>query len=500
MTPPPAASTAADTREFPALIARSLGRVKLGSLQSVVGALLRPHAWFRLRFAVDLVIVGLAAGAAMVASPLHVSHPNLFFAAGFVPLVLVMLHARPSPDDRLPGSLLDTALHVLGVVSLATMFALAIDSLTGNSHPIGMALRLWLFAAVYLCLARAVLLSLRRHAVRAPGLATPTLIVGAGIVGSHLVRRLTVDPNYGLRPVGLIDSNPLHHNGNGRSASDPVPVLGTPDDLFDAIEQTGARHVILAFLTEPDHVLVQKVRECHRRGVQVSLVPRLYESINERATLNHVGGMPLVGLRPTNPRGWEFAVKHALDRSVALFALIALAPTMLLIALAVRLSSSGPVLFRQRRVGRDGRAFDLLKFRTMREAKDPDEFELADGIAPGGVEGDDRRTAVGRLLRGASLDELPQFINVLRGEMSLVGPRPERPEFVERFSLEVARYDDRHRVKSGITGWAQVSGLRGQTSIADRVEWDNYYIQNWSLRLDLRILAMTFAEIVRFRG
>jgi lipopolysaccharide/colanic/teichoic acid biosynthesis glycosyltransferase len=170
-----------------------------------------------------------------------------------------------------------------------------------------------------------------------------------------------------------------------------------------------------------------------------------------------------------------------------------------LIGLGVRLSSPGPVLFRQRRVGRDGRPFDLLKFRTMVDAADEDRFELLEGCAPGGVEGIDRRTPFGRWLRGTSLDELPQFINVLRGDMSLVGPRPERPEFVERFATEVSRYQNRHRVRAGITGWAQVHGLRGQTSIDDRVEWDNYYIQNWSLRLDLRILALTVAEILRFR-
>jgi lipopolysaccharide/colanic/teichoic acid biosynthesis glycosyltransferase len=163
-------------------------------------------------------------------------------------------------------------------------------------------------------------------------------------------------------------------------------------------------------------------------------------------------------------------------------------------------SSPGPVLFRQRRVGRDGRAFDLLKFRTMREARGAGEFEPPEGCAPGGVEGNDRRTKVGRHLRELSLDELPQFINVLRGDMSIVGPRPERPLFVKRFATEVDRYHDRHRVRSGITGWAQVHGLRGQTPIADRVEWDNWYIQNWSLRLDLRIVALTVGEVLRARG
>ena len=231
----------------------------------------------------------------------------------------------------------------------------------------------------------------------------------------------------------------------------------------------------------------------------VSLVPRLYESINERTPLDHLGGLPLLSLHPTDPHSWQFAVKHAFDRAFATLALAALAPLMLALTVAVKMSSPGPVLFRQRRVGRDGHTFDLLKFRTMRDGA-AEGFTPFDGLAPGGVEGLDRRTQIGRWLRQTSLDELPQFLNVLRGDMSVVGPRPERPEYVSMFAQDVERYEERHRVRSGITGWAQVKGLRGQTSIADRVEWDNYYIQNWSLRLDLRIIAMTITEVLRLRG
>jgi exopolysaccharide biosynthesis polyprenyl glycosylphosphotransferase len=286
----------------------------------------------------------------------------------------------------------------------------------------------------------------------------------------------------------------------GSRAAAPVPVLGGISDLAAVVDQTKARQVILAFSSQPDHALVDAIRECQQLGVSVSLVPRLFESISARATLDHVGGLPLLSLRPTDPRGWEFAIKHAFDRIAALIALILAAPLMAAIAIGVRLSSPGGALFCQRRVGRDGRVFDLLKFRTMYETAAPTRFELLEGCAPGGIEGEDRRTSFGRWLRDSSLDELPQLINVLRGEMSLVGPRPERPEFVERFATEVLRYQDRHRVKSGITGWAQVHGLRGQTSIRDRVEWDNYYIRNWSLGLDLRILAMTVADMVHLRG
>jgi lipopolysaccharide/colanic/teichoic acid biosynthesis glycosyltransferase len=167
--------------------------------------------------------------------------------------------------------------------------------------------------------------------------------------------------------------------------------------------------------------------------------------------------------------------------------------------LAVKLSSPGPIFFRQRRVGRDGRDFDLLKFRSM---SPPDTKQagnvsvlLPGDTAPGGVEGADRRTKVGKLMRRTSIDELPQLFNVLRGDMSIVGPRPERPEFVELFELRVDRYEDRHRVKSGITGWAQVHGLRGKTSLSDRIELDNYYIENWSLWLDFKILLMTIGAV-----
>lgn len=188
----------------------------------------------------------------------------------------------------------------------------------------------------------------------------------------------------------------------------------------------------------------------------------------------------------------RFAVKHGTGRLIALVAVLLLAPLLLAIAAAVKASSRGPVLYRQRRVGRDGETFDILKFRSMGPAPaEAADFRPEAGSAPGGVEGVDRRTTVGKLLRRTSLDELPQLFNVLKGEMALVGPRPERPEFVEQFTAEIDRYADRHRVRVGITGWAQVNGLRGKTSIADRAVADNWYIDNHSLWLDVKTLALT---------
>jgi exopolysaccharide biosynthesis polyprenyl glycosylphosphotransferase len=470
----------------------------------VYARLMNEHQWSRTRLLTDVLVLYVASSLALFADPPVRSMTSDRWLAAIFPLLAVAM--LRSPDDRLNVSVLDTLTYVLGVISLATMLTISAASILGVADPLALALRLWMFSVVYLGVARAMLVVVRSQAMRTEALAVPTLIVGAGVIGMHLVKRLVGEPSYGLRPVGFLDADPLPPADSDTELA--LPVLGGPDDLPSAIARTGARHVILAFSGEPDHVLVAKVRQCEALGVDVSLVPRLYEAINERTTLDHVGGLPLLTLHSINPRGWQFAVKHAFDRTAALLALLVASPVMLVVAIAVRLSSPGPIWFRQRRVGRDGHEFDVLKFRTMRvpdaqsSAVEPVEvngFELPDGVAPGGVEGIDRRTGLGRFLRDASLDELPQLVNVLRGDMSLVGPRPERPQYVARFARDVARYEDRHRVKSGITGWAQVNGLRGQTSIADRVEWDNYYIQNWSLRLDLRILLLTIAEMFRSR-
>ncbi len=500
MTSGDAASHAA---RHPGVVIDAQSRRRLA--RRVCARLINEHQWVRVLLLTDVLVLCLASSAALFADPpTRSSDFNHWLAAIFPVVVVAMLRMRRSPDDRLHVTLIDTLMYVLGVVSLSAMLAISVQSILGVADPLAMIPRLWLFSVVYLGISRSMLVSVRRQALHTAELATPTLIVGAGVIGAHLVKRLIGEPSYGLRPVGFLDADPLPKEE--RHDEYTVPILGGPDDLESAIALTGARHVILAFSGERDHLLMGRVRQCEQLGVDVSLVPRLYEAINEHTTLDHVGGLPLLTLHTIDPRGWQFAVKHAIDRTVALLVLILASPLMAAIAIAIRATSPGPIWFRQRRVGRDGREFDVLKFRTMREltvdellAAQQAEFTLPDGVAPGGVEGIDRRTRLGRVLRDLSLDELPQLVNVLRGDMSIVGPRPERPEYVERFARDVARYEERHRVKSGITGWAQANGLRGQTSIADRVEWDNYYIQNWSLRLDLRIMLLTVAEIFRSR-
>jgi exopolysaccharide biosynthesis polyprenyl glycosylphosphotransferase len=272
-----------------------------------------------------------------------------------------------------------------------------------------------------------------------------------------------------------------------------LPVLGASWDLDQVVAEHGVEQVIITFSTAPHEVVLRFVNRCEELGVRVALIPRLYEKTTTRLTIDHIGGLPLISAQAADPKGWQYALKYALDRVIAAVGLVLALPVLVSAAVAVYVSMGRPIFFRQVRIGRDGEEFGILKFRSMREPRGDgsSSHALAAGSAPGGVEGEDRRTRVGTFLRKSSIDELPQLVNVLLGQMSFVGPRPERPEFASSFTRSVHRYGDRHRVKSGITGWSQVNGLRGKTSIADRAEWDNHYIENFSLWLDLKILLMT---------
>jgi exopolysaccharide biosynthesis polyprenyl glycosylphosphotransferase len=312
-------------------------------------------------------------------------------------------------------------------------------------------------------------------------------------VGERIAARLADRPELGLRPIGFLDDRPSR---GARGGERDVPILGTTDDLARIVQAHGIRHVIIAFGGAPTDRLVTTMRDCRRMGVLVSTVPRLLEEVGSRIDVEHLGGIPLLRSQPSDPRSWEFSVKYALDRVIAALLVMLSLPLLALIALAVRVTSRGPILYRQQRTSIDGRAFEMLKFRTMDGDEHRDghwDAQWAAGLLNQGgrATGADRRTRVGRVLRRFSLDELPQLLNVLRGDMSIVGPRPERTAFAHDFSERVYRYGDRLRVKPGLTGWAQVHGLRGQTSLADRVEWDNYYIENWSLWLDFEIMLLT---------
>jgi exopolysaccharide biosynthesis polyprenyl glycosylphosphotransferase len=489
-------------------LARAAPRPQALANQTFAGPLqwaLEGPGWRILRPAVDLVFL---CAAVLVAFGMY----GTFHAGStrapllLLPLIVILLFSlRGLYRTRLRALVLDGVVPVISAVSVGAM-AVAVLGLfvNGDAPRQSEVVRLWLFALLGVGIGRIVLASLQRSARARRLVGKPVLIMGAGVVGAQVARRLEAHPEYGLAPIGFLDEDPRSiAEVGGRD----LPVLGTVEDIDETVARTGVRNLIVAFSSVADERVSRLIQRCQELGIEVSVVPRMFDTINNRVGYDTVGGLPLMSFTMVDPRGFQFTIKHALDRVLALIFLVLLSPIIILSALAVRLSSPGPVLFRQRRVGRDGKAFDLYKFRSMRLQGghvDPNEADagplehlLGGDVAPGGVEGDDRRTTIGRFLRRTSFDELPQLFNVLKGEMSLIGPRPERPEFVELFNQDIVRYDDRHRVKSGITGWAQVHGLRGQTSLAERVEWDNYYIANWSLGLDLKILALTFIALLR---
>jgi exopolysaccharide biosynthesis polyprenyl glycosylphosphotransferase len=473
---------------------RMLGSAALGA--GVRRRLGPVRTWALICLTLDAAMIALASAAAAIGAR-AAGTPSLTVAgdALFGATAIAVLASRGLYRLGLWTKPLDDLGRVVAAMGLAAMTVITLRVVLGSDVAAAdAAIREAAFAVVYVGAGRIALYWSVANAYARGDLVRPTLIVGTGRVARVVAHRLLVRPQLGLKPVAFLDDEPLVDDLE-------LPVGGALREIERVVEETRAKHVVVTFSNASDEELLDVVNRCERLGVAVSVVPRLFEKVPERIDVEHLGGLPLVSARPTSPRGWQFVVKYAVDRVVAALLLLVLFPVLLAAAAAVRLSMGRPIFFRQLRIGRDGRPFEILKFRSMRTAPLEEIATAAAaavrvGAAPGGVEGHDRRTRVGAFLRSSSLDELPQLLNVLKGEMSLVGPRPERPEFVEKFEHEVYRYGDRHRCKAGITGWAQVHGLRGKTSIADRAEWDNFYIENFSLMLDVKILLMTVAAVI----
>jgi exopolysaccharide biosynthesis polyprenyl glycosylphosphotransferase len=490
---PPSALPGAQQLEAPTRTARIATRLRLGP----------DSAWSLARFSLDLTMLVAAALASSLGSrAAGVAPPPAEWLVLFSVLVVGAFATRGMYRPRLRAEVLEDLRGVIAATSLAAMAVLTLRALlTDPADLSAQVIRPWAFATVYLAAGRVALQWSQTQARREGESLRPTLIIGAGRIGRLTAKRLLEHPELGLKPIGFLDKDPLESNEEVF-----LPVLGSSWDLDRIVEEHGVRQVIVSFSTAPTEVLLRLTRRCEELDVSVAFVPRLFEKMTARLDIDYLGGLPIVTARSPRPRGWQFAVKYAGDRLSAAIIIALVSPVLVGAAIATYLSVGRPIFFRQRRVGRDGQDFGMLKFRTMKGS--PEERGEADadwarqqlGSEAGevlAVPEEDRRTRVGMLLRKASIDELPQLFNVLAGHMSIVGPRPERTNYVGLFEQNVYRYRDRHRVKSGITGWAQVHGLRGKTSLADRVEWDNYYIENWSLWLDFKILLLTFVAVLR---
>jgi Undecaprenyl-phosphate glucose phosphotransferase len=312
------------------------------------------------------------------------------------------------------------------------------------------------------------------------------LVVGAGEMGRAVAQKVLVYKDLGFRLKGFLDDDRLV--GEMVDIDGGVEVLGRLEDLGPILEKGEISEVFVALDLNNYGKILETIKVANRHVVNVRLIPDLFQLLTLKANIQDLDGFPVISIDDVALRGGKSAVKRAADILVSSLGLVILSPLFLVVALLIKLTSRGPVFYRQERMGLDGRRFRMIKFRTM----------VRDAEAESGPvmcrPGDPRMTRVGRILRKLSIDELPQLINVFKGEMSLIGPRPERPEFVKQFAGQIPNYMLRHKVKCGITGWAQVHGLRQDTPLDKRIEYDFYYIQNWSLGLDLKIIWMTLRK------
>jgi exopolysaccharide biosynthesis polyprenyl glycosylphosphotransferase len=390
-------------------------------------------------------------------------------------------------------SRMDELYRIVSQVSLGLIIAIAIASLVLGQEFVYSRQMLaygWIFAVVAVTAGRtlhaSVIGRLRAHGVASDRL----LIVGAGPTGRLILDKVRRSPKLGFDVVGFVRHSPLV--GELPPELDGVPILGMSSQISEIVEAHAVDEIIVALSGTPHEEILDLVYAVTQLPVAIRVYPDSFRLLtSDSLSITDLNGLPTVSVRSVGLRRVDRVVKRVVDIAISATVLVLLAPVMLLVALLVKLTSPGPVFFVQERVGQDGRAFQLLKFRSM-----PVNAEAETG--PVWTSHDDPRpTRFGRFIRRYSLDELPQFVNVLLGEMSVVGPRPERPFFVERFRKVIPSYMARHHEKSGVTGWAQVNGLRGDTSIEERTRYDLYYVENWSVLFDLKIIVKTLFHIFR---
>lgn len=385
---------------------------------------------------------------------------------------------RPRRSDRLAGELRD----ILKAFVAAVVIVILIDYALPSSSKISRR-----FIATYAIVGTSLFALLRMavrlllHALRSRGYnRRAAIIVGSGRTAQRLLAAIRRNAWTGFHVMAFVDDQP--HEPSQRIRD--VPVIGPLAELPRHVERLGVDSVFIALPNDQAHRVNEVLALLENSMADVRLVPEIDPVFAMHPNISNLDGVPILSLRQTPLYGWNAVVKRAFDLIVGSMCLMVAAVPMLVIAAIIKATSPGPVLYRQRRMGLDGREFDMLKFRTMR----------TDAEAEGPVwsqKDDPRRTPVGRFLRRTSLDELPNLFNVLKGEMSLVGPRPERPEFIAQFRREIPGYMLRHKMKAGMTGYAQVRGWRGDTSLRKRIQHDVHYIKNWSLALDIRILLRT---------
>jgi Undecaprenyl-phosphate glucose phosphotransferase len=386
-------------------------------------------------------------------------------------------------------SRVDEFYSIIAFTTVGTLMGVALVSLLFKNSPLeldysrGMIFYGWGLTILFVTAGRVVHGQVRARLRRQGWGRDRVLVVGTGEVGRMIFQKVQSNPGLGYEGAGFVAAD-----GEDGTAS-AVPILGHASELARIIDEHQIDEVIIALPEATHQEILMLISECERGKVVIRVFPDVFQIMASQVSIGDLGGLPLLTVRDIALRGWKRTAKRLMDMVGASVGLVLISPLMMLMAILVKLDSRGPVFYAQERMGLDARPFRMLKFRSMRQD--------AEAYGPGWtVEDDPRVTRLGRIIRRLNVDELPQFVNVLVGEMSLVGPRPERPVYVNQFRRSIPRYMDRHWEKAGMTGWAQVNGLRGDTSIVERTKYDLWYIENWSLLLDVKIVIRTVFNLV----
>lgn len=414
--------------------------------------------------------------------PFMVIHVLSIVCAFFFARLYIL--TRPSRVDELSGIIASSTIGTLMGVALDSLILR--DSVVGPDQSRVMMIYAWAFTVILISIGRLVNDWLRRRLIQDGWGRRRVLIVGTGDIARMIVQKILWSTELGYDAVGVVSMTE-------KAPEDilAVPVLGQASELGRIILDHRVDEVIIALPEEASHRdVLWLISQCERGRVTIRVYPDLFQIMAGAVSISELGGLPILTVRDIALKGWRRTAKRVMDIVGASAALIVLSPIMLVICALIRLESPGSVFYVQERMGLDARPFPIIKFRSMRND--------AEKAGPGWTTEDDpRRTRIGTFLRRTNLDELPQFINVVLGDMSLVGPRPERPVYVEQFRRSIPRYMERHLEKAGLTGWAAVNGYRGDTSIIERTKYDLWYIENWSLRLDVKIIIRTALQIFR---
>ncbi|MBI5020959.1 MAG: undecaprenyl-phosphate glucose phosphotransferase [Ignavibacteriales bacterium] len=403
-----------------------------------------------------------------------------------IPIWLLIFNSNKMYGARRNVALTDEFISIIKLISVAMLVVMsAAFFYRAFSYSRVVFFFLWINSIVMIFTGRIVLFRIEKFIYSKGRELRNAIIIGSNETAVRIFAQLSTHPLLGYRFLGYIAGQPVTIQPLSSSN-----YLGNFSDVQEILTRERIELALIALNYDEHPKLMKLVQDCEGVNTELMLVPDLLEVMTSGMKIKEIDGIPFIKIKGVPMTTWGRIVKRVFDFFISTFLLILLSWLFLLIAIVIKLNSKGKIFFVQERVGLDGRSFRMMKFRTMKVGA-----EMFDNESGLGVDNDPRQTSVGKILRKLSLDEFPQLINVFKGEMSLVGPRPERPYYVQQFKSLIPKYLDRHRVKTGMTGWAQVNGLRGNTSLEERIKYDIYYIENWSIGFDVKILFKTIKAV-----